>query len=92
MLTEDRKDKVRILSDEELELQVNRGRTSIFQGELYGFAKTELVLRKDAKREAHESASLAVAKYGSKWMRWGVIVALLGIAVAVALARCGGGN
>lgn len=92
MLTEDRKDKVRTLSDEELELQVNRAQTSVFQGELYDFAKTELARRKDAKREAHEAASLSVAKESSKWTLWGVIVTLLGIAVVVALSRLSGGN
>lgn len=41
---------VRALSDEELELQVNRGRASALQGEPYDIAKAELALRKNAKR------------------------------------------
>lgn len=92
MLTEERKAKVRALTDDDLEFEVNRGRASRFQNELFDFAKTELTRRKAAKREANETASLTTAKDGVKWTRWLVILTLLAIATTVALERCSSGN
>lgn len=62
MLTEQRKGTVNCLTDEELEIEVSRGRASRFQRELFDYAKAQLTIRKESKQAELSQRQLEVAK------------------------------
>jgi len=94
MLTDERKAVVDGLSDDELEFEVTRGRASRFQGDLYDYARAQLVLRKEAKQAATDKAALEVGQANVKATKqnrnathitW---VVALAVGVALVLAQC----
>ncbi len=89
MLTEQRKNTVNGLSNEELEIEVSRGRASRFQGELFDYAKAQLSIRKETKQDELSRRQLEVAKKTKTATHLGWIVAA-GVGVALVVAQCAG--
>jgi hypothetical protein len=89
-LTEDRKAIVDALTEHGLTYEVNRGRESRFQKELYDYAKTRLESLHQAKQEAHDREQLMMAKQTKEVNKWSVVATLIGIVVTVvvALSQC----
>ena len=89
MLTDERKDAVRRLGDEELEIEVARGSTSRFQGELFDYAKAQLALRAKAKQDESQRELMNLNREGlnvSKRTMWATRMAWVMAAVAVIAA------
>ena len=85
MLTDERKAIVDALTDDELAYEVNRGRTSRFQGDLYNYARTIWEGRQRAKQEQRESDHLTVAKESRDATRWGAHGTWIAIVVTLIL-------
>lgn len=62
MLIDERKAAVDSLTDDELDIEVARGRTSRFQEELFDYARVRQQARRDAEQAAADKAALDVAK------------------------------
>jgi hypothetical protein len=105
MLPDDRKASVDNLSDDELGYEVERGRASRFQRELYDYARVQLQARRDGRQLAAGQEAVDVAKASVKVAEEGVKVArqnrtathigwvvVLGVGVATILVMCTGGK
>jgi hypothetical protein len=92
MLTDDRKAIVDALAEVDLIYEVNRGRASRFQGELYEYAKTCLEVGRQTRQEEQAAKHLKVAEETKNATRWGTIFTAIAavIAVVVALSQCSG--
>lgn len=64
MLTPERKAAVDALSDDELAYEIQRGRASRFQRELYDYAVVQHEQRQQAKADAAQQVTLQVAQEG----------------------------
>ena len=94
MLTDEREKIVDDLSDEQLAFDVERGRSSRFQGDLLDYARTQLKLRTAAKQAAvadrgQQTAelSLNVAKQTKNITVWGIVIAVVLVFLAWALTH-----
>ena len=84
MLTDERKAVVDHLSDDELELEVKKGRRSRFQGEAYDYARVSLTRRKESAQKAAHKEVVAIQQQNRNATRMAWIVALLvGIAAVL---------
>lgn len=97
MLTPERRTAVDSLSDDDLAYEVQRGRASRFQRELYDYAVVQHEQRQQAKADAAQQAAATIAQAGvdatkastgQTRIAW-IVAAVIGVVTIIAMLVAG---